>query len=98
MGEADRDLLDVVGDEHRGRRRRIGGQIGESGDEVFAPGEVEPGGRLVEQQEAGSGMRVRASSTRWRSPEDNVAKLRSARCPMPSCSRQARARSRSAAS
>ena len=33
----------------------------------------------------GSGISVRASSTRWRSPDESVAKLRSARWPMPSC-------------
>ena len=51
VGEATRDLLDVVGDEHGRRRGRVVGEVGEAGDEVFAGPEVEPGGRLVEQDE-----------------------------------------------
>ena len=55
MGEAGRDLLDVVGDQHGGRRLGVHGQHRQRGDQVLAPAEVEAGGRLVEQQQLGVG-------------------------------------------
>ena len=49
--DAGRDLLDVVGDQHHGRRVRVGGQRGQPADQLLPPGQVEPGRRLVEQQQ-----------------------------------------------
>jgi len=49
--EPGRDLLDVVGDEHQRRRVRVGGERPEPGDQLLAPGEVQPGRRLVEQHQ-----------------------------------------------
>ena len=46
-----RDLLDVVGDQHHGRRVRVGGQRGQPADQLLPAGQVEPGRRLVEQQQ-----------------------------------------------
>ena len=55
MGESSGDLLDVVSDEHGRRRGRIGGELGEAADQVLTPAEIEPSGRLVEQQQSGFG-------------------------------------------
>ena len=52
VGEAVGDLLDVVGDEDRRRGGRVRGDVAEPADQVVAGGEVQPGGRLVEQQQA----------------------------------------------
>jgi len=49
--DARRDLLHVVGDQHHGRRVRIGRQRGQPGDQLLPAGQVEPGRRLVEQQQ-----------------------------------------------
>src|SRR3546814_2745474 len=50
VGGADRDLLDVVGDQHRGRTGEGGGGA-EPAHEVLATSQVEPGGRLVAEHE-----------------------------------------------
>ena len=55
VGEAVRDLLDVVGDEHDRRGAGVDGQRRQRGDELLASAEVEPGRRLVEQQQLGRG-------------------------------------------
>jgi hypothetical protein len=52
---ARRDLLDVVGDQHLGRRVVVPGQPGQPADQVLASAEVEPRTRLVEQQQLGVG-------------------------------------------
>ena len=55
MGEADGDLLEVVGDEeHRGRARGRD-DLGEGREELLAAGDVEAGGGLVKDEE----LRVR---------------------------------------
>ena len=46
-----RQLLDVVGDQHRRGRVRVGGEPGEPAQQVLAAAEVHAGGRLVEQQQ-----------------------------------------------
>src|SRR4029453_6306303 len=51
VGEAGRDLLDVVGDEHEHRRPRVAGELREVADERLPGAEVQPGGRLVEEHE-----------------------------------------------
>ena len=51
VGEAGRDLLDVVGDQHRGRRVRVGGQPASRRDQVLPAAQVHAGRRLVEQQQ-----------------------------------------------
>jgi hypothetical protein len=48
---ARRDLLDVVGDQHRCRGVRVGGERREARDEVLAPAQVETRGRLVEEDQ-----------------------------------------------
>ena len=48
VGEAGRDLLDVVRDQHRRRRRRVHGQRRQRGDQVLPAAEVEAGRGLVE--------------------------------------------------
>ncbi len=55
VGEARRDLLDVVGDQDGRRRVGVEGEHGQGRDEVLTTAEVQPGGRLVEQQELGVG-------------------------------------------
>ena len=51
----------------------VGGQRRQRRHELLAAAEVEPGGGLVEQHAGpGSVISVRASSTRWRSPDDSV--------------------------
>ena len=55
VGEARRDLLDVVGDQHGGRRVGVVGEHRQRGDQVLAAAEVEPGRGLVEQQQLGVG-------------------------------------------
>src|SRR5882672_3962575 len=55
MCEAGWDLVDMVRDEHDGRRGRVVRQLREAPDEILAPAEVESGGRLVEQEETGLG-------------------------------------------
>ena len=42
VGEAGRDLLDVVGDQHQRRRVRVGGELGEPGDDVNRPPRSSP--------------------------------------------------------
>src|SRR5919106_3535350 len=53
VGETGRDLLDVVGDEDRRGRGRIGGNRAQGAHECFTPTEVQPGRRFVQQQELG---------------------------------------------
>src|SRR6478609_890754 len=62
--EAGRDLLDVMRDEHDGRRPRLPGESGEVGDEGLAGAQVEAGRRLVEQEE----VRVRHQGAGDRCP------------------------------
>ena len=50
-----RELLDVVGDQHRRRRVGVGGEPGQAAQEVLAAAEVHAGGGLVEQQQLGVG-------------------------------------------
>ena len=50
VGEAGRDLLGVVGDENGRRGVEGGGEVGQPGDERLPAAEVEPGGRLVEEE------------------------------------------------
>ena len=84
VGEAGRDLVDVVGDQHERRAspgRRRGRRAGRR-----APRGRRGRGRRTARRAApapGSIDSARASSTRWRSPEDSVAKVRPARWPAP---------------
>jgi hypothetical protein len=55
VGEAVGHLFDMVGDQHHHRRLGIAGQLGEAPQQVLPPAQVEPGGRLVEQQQLGVG-------------------------------------------
>ena len=48
-------LLDVVRDQDDHRRLRVGGQRGDPPEQVLAAAQVQPGGRLVEQQQLGVG-------------------------------------------
>ena len=50
VGEPGRDLLDVVGDQHQGRRVRVHRQVGQARHQVLAATQVQARGRLVEQQ------------------------------------------------
>src|SRR6266568_4600049 len=51
VGEAVGYLFDMVGDQHHHRRLGIAGQLGEPPQQVLAAAQVEPRGRLVEQQQ-----------------------------------------------
>src|SRR5690606_9205095 len=50
VGEAGRDLLDVVGHHDHGGGDRVAGESAETADEVLADTEVQTGGGLVEEQ------------------------------------------------
>ena len=65
---ATRNLLDVVGDQHRRRGVRVGGQRREPVEQVLTATEVQPGGRLVQQQQLRVGHRARAIMTRCARP------------------------------
>ena len=52
VAEPGRDLLDVMGHQHRGWGRRVDRQRSEALDEILPGRDVEAGGRLVEQQQA----------------------------------------------
>ena len=51
MRESRRNLVHVVCDQDGRRCLRMGGEVREQADEVFSAAEVEPSGRLVEQQQ-----------------------------------------------
>ena len=74
MVEARRDLVDVMGDEHGCRRRRIRRQPGEPVHEVFTATEIESGGGFVEQQQARVGHQrageLHALALQTSAPED----------------------------
>ena len=55
VGEADRDLLDVVGHQHVGGVAGSTARAVQRGDQLLAAAEVEAGCRLVEQQQPGRG-------------------------------------------
>ena len=48
-----RDLLEVVGHEHEGRHRRVGGQGGQPSEQALPGPEVETGGGLVHEEQLG---------------------------------------------
>jgi hypothetical protein len=50
VGEARRDLLDMVGDQHHRRGGRILRQPRQAGHEILATAQVQPGRRFVQQQ------------------------------------------------
>src|SRR5712691_8249424 len=51
VGEAVGHLFDMVGDQHQDRKLGIAGQLAQPPQQVLAAAQVEPGGRLVEQQQ-----------------------------------------------
>jgi hypothetical protein len=51
MRDATRNLLHVVGDEHRGRCVVILSQLAQGVDQRLAAGEVQTGSRLIQQQQ-----------------------------------------------
>ncbi len=55
MGEAGRDLLDVMGHQHQGGGVGVSGDVAQPPDQVLAATEVEAGRRLVEQHQLGVG-------------------------------------------
>ncbi len=55
VGEAGRNLFDMVGDQHHGGRVGIRGEPSEASYEVLATAEVEAAGRFVEQHQLGVG-------------------------------------------
>ena len=55
MTESGGNLLDVMGHQDQGRSIGVGGQIGQSGDELLAAAEVQAGCGFVEQQQFGIG-------------------------------------------
>src|SRR3546814_19621911 len=76
VGEARRDLLDVVGDQDRGRCELVAGQHGERGDQVLASAEVESCCGLVRSEERRVGKEcVRPFRSRW-SPYHKEKKYR----------------------
>ena len=61
VGEARRDLLDVVGDQHRRRRHLVHREHGQRGDQVLAPAEVDrrPASGGIETMDDLKGMKAR---------------------------------------
>ena len=55
VGEPRRDLLDVVGDQHQGRRLHVPGEHAEPATRSSRPPRSRPGGGLVEQHQLGVG-------------------------------------------
>ncbi|MPM43750.1 hypothetical protein SDC9_90427 [bioreactor metagenome] len=51
VGDARRDLLHMVGHHDAGGCRRVGGEVAQQGHQLLPAAEVEPGGRLVEQEQ-----------------------------------------------
>ena len=91
VGDAGRDLLDVVGDEHERRRGGIGGQRRRAGP----PAARGHRGRDRRPARRGAAARARAMSARarstcWRSPSESTPKGRSAASPEPGVARAAR--------
>jgi hypothetical protein len=79
------DFLDVM--RHQNQRRRIflRAEPLEKLQEMFARGGIQPGARLVENQNARLAISARPISTRWRSPCDSTRHGASARCAHSTC-------------
>ena len=94
--ETRRDLVDVVGDEDRGRRRRVGRESRRGGvTRSSRPPRSRPAVGSSRSSRPGSVISVRANCTRCRSPDDSVPKGWSAIAPQPNRSSRASARCRS---
>ena len=53
MGEPGRNFVDVVSHHHQRRREAVLSQSGQGLDQLLATRQVEPGGRLVQHEQAG---------------------------------------------
>ncbi len=83
VGEPDRHLLDVVGHQDADRGQRLGGESAQAATRSSRAAEVEPGRRLVEQQQLGVGHQGAGdlhplALPLGQRPEDPVRQLRRA--------------------
>ncbi|GDY57365.1 hypothetical protein SVIO_079880 [Streptomyces violaceusniger] len=94
MGGAGGQLLQVVGDQDGGQFGVVPAQGVQALQQLLTGGQIQTGGRFVEQQQPGRGISARAISTRPRWPCDRVGQRASSFPPMPRVVSSRSARSR----